>query len=276
MTQRILGGIAVILAAVIVISTLTRSPGGTSPRPPENASSPRPSDGGLQDAVPTPAPVGRAPRLAPHPNALTAAPVTTPTIDLAGRLAVRRRIERERTAVYLDSMLAITDSTVTRWPDRRGAPLRYAFTPDTANAAITPAVLDAVRGGFAAWNGNPAGLRFVETANTDEAEIVVSFVESVSSDGEFGVTSLNWDSDGAATRAEIRLALRSASEGPVLSSTVMRRVATHELGHALGLPHSGSRNDIMFPSSGANAPSRRDLATLQLLYALPPGSVKLP
>ncbi|MGH9391391.1 MAG: hypothetical protein ACRD1Z_17430 [Vicinamibacteria bacterium] len=48
------------------------------------------------------------------------------------------------------------------------------------------------------------------------------------------------------------------------------------MGHALGLPHSGDRNDIMFPTVIAPRPSPRDRATLTLLYSLPPGPLREP
>jgi predicted Zn-dependent protease len=48
----------------------------------------------------------------------------------------------------------------------------------------------------------------------------------------------------------------------------------HETWHALGLPHSADAADVMFPATQVDVLSTRDQESAQLLYRLPPGSVK--
>ena len=267
MSQRLLAGVAVVLLGLILISRLPQGePEATVATP--TTTTTQATDAGSM--------VQRAPMVAPLPNALDAPPAGTPTIDLMAVLAVRRRIEREGALVYLDSMWADTDSTLVRWADRNGAALRVAFVPDTALAGWNPSIIDAARGGLAPWNNNSANLRFAEVTNVAEADIVVSFVAAVSDSGELGVTQTQSATTGATSRVDITLALRQTEAGPLIAPQLMRRVAAHEFGHAMGLPHSGMRDDIMFPTSTVTAPSRRDQATLQLLYAVPPGPLKTP
>ena len=63
--------------------------------------------------------------------------------------------------------------------------------------------------------------------------------------------------------------------GPALL-TQIKAIAMHEMGHTLGLGHSDSQEDIMYPRyergvTRARA-SARDLATVDALYALPNGA----
>lgn len=266
MSSRPLFLVVALVATIIGLDAVRRHQGTVAPPPVQAA----------VDLEGTPAPLpASGTRLGPSP-AINDVTASTPTLDLMARLAIRRRIEREGTLVYLDSLLAKTDSMIVRWPDPGDSPLTVAFVPDTTIPGWSDAFYDDVRAAIRAWDGNSAGLRFREVAATDSADIKVRWVPALSDSGRVGLTVLAWGSDGTVHGADVTLALQESAKKAALSPSARRQVAAHELGHALGLPHSAEREDLMFPGALASSPSRRDQATLQLLYAVPPGSLRVP
>lgn len=200
-------------------------------------------------------------------------PTATPALDLIARLATRRRIAREGTNVYLDSLFGHTDSVVTRWTDRMS--LNVLLVPDTLLKQWTPALLDEARAAMRAWDGAGSGITLREIGSDKSPDITVHWTDVLTDSGQGGATTLKWSPDGVVHNATVTLALRRNTDSAAIPPATRGRIASHEFGHALGLPHSDSRDDIMFRNSPVSAPSSRDQATLRLLYVLFPGSLRV-
>lgn len=260
---RVLPVLALLLVALLVLGRLGR----TGP--------PTPPAEGPPAATETQRSAGEARSLAPPPPA--AAPADsgslTPTIDRLVTLANRQRIAREARYTYIDSLLAESDSLIRRWPERDGAPLRVALLESPELPGWTGNLPGIVRRALFAWQEVFPELRFDVVNEPDAADLVVRWLERFELE-RTGQTDLQYLPDGEIRHADIQLALQTHAGQP-LRPEGMLAVAIHEVGHALGLPHSGNPRDVMYPDTRTATISPRDRATLVLLYSVTAGSLRV-
>lgn len=191
-----------------------------------------------------------------------------PLLDSLTRLTVRQRIGGEPDRHYLDSLLTGPDSLVRHWPPEL-EPVPFAIIPG-GPAGWLDEMTGEARRAVDAWSSAGAGLRLVETRDTAAALLTIRWVDTLGGE-RGGYTDVSWDRSGRIRKAQIYLATRATVTGRPLSGESRREIALHEIGHALGLPHSSIATDVMYPIAQNSAPTDRDRFSLRLLYQLPTG-----
>jgi matrixin len=260
MKRLILPLVTCVLVGLVALDRMSRMESTTLSAAPPSES--------VADAGAAPA---RPLRPVPPRAAVESGASATPTLDRLARLAVRQQLAQAAGETYLDSLVATTDSVIRRWPDRGGQSLAVAII-EGGPADYSARLADLVRQALARWSAADVGVDFVEVADTTRADIVVRWIDRFEFD-RAGQTDLTWDQLGRVRRATLSLALHT-NAGVALGENALLAVALHEVGHAIGLPHSADTTDVMFPSTRTTRLSSRDLRTATTLYQLPTGSVK--
>lgn len=187
---------------------------------------------------------------------------------------VRRRLELSASSTYLGEVLAAHDSSLARWADRRTTPLRVWIQSRSTIENWTPALVPLVREAFLDWGNAGLPLNFVFVTDSLSADVHVTWInrfdESIS-----GKTLWTHDERWLILAANVVLAVHHRSGDP-LDNAAMKAIALHEVGHLLGLDHTGDTTSIMAPRVRVKELSGADRATAQLLYALPPGRIGAP
>jgi matrixin len=194
-----------------------------------------------------------------------------PMRDLAD---IKSRLAAGQSATYIGDVLAVQDSVIFRWPERRINAIRVWVSSGKNLPGWSESFADMARSVFGEWGAAGSPLRFDFVLDSVSSDIQVKWINS------FGTSRI-----GSATRlidqhswivgAEIDIAVHD-SAGRTFSPIELTGIARHEVGHALGLGHSQDRRTLMFPEETMYDITPLDLATLRLIYTLPPGPVNKP
>jgi len=204
------------------------------------------------------------PRMASRRAANTLPPLRAPD--------VRRRLAQGSPGTYIDELLLGRDSALTRWPDRMRRPLRVWVAAGDEVDGWRPIFNDQVRAAFTQWTDAGVPLRFAFVRDSVSADVHVGWVNRFN-EPISGKTLWARDDRWWIVSADIALAVHH-HDGDELDVPQIRAIALHEIGHLIGLDHTGDPANIMASKVRVRELSPADQATARLLYSVPAGRVR--
>jgi hypothetical protein len=202
------------------------------------------------------------------PDTEAAAPVAT----AAPEAPVLPAAEACRNVGYLCSELDTAERIqLRRWTAVTGPVVVHIPRPDFESPSDAARLQQAAAMGLRAWNGQPFEIS-ADLRGDRSPHFAVRWTRTLSGN-RIGVASTRWSAPTGLQVVAIELTTRSPFDpSRLIDAEQVRLTAAHEMGHALGLPHSNSPRDVMYPTNTATAMSAQDYRTMESLYALPDGT----
>lgn len=217
------------------------------------------------------APSGDTVVTSPNERVVSAGALPAPERNIEG---IRQHLREFSYGTYIGDILAARDSNIARWPERRTKPVTVWIDDRSPLAGPDQALAFQVRRAFDDWGvaGVPMVFNFVnDSAGADVKVTFIDHFERAMSGRTLWTRDPNW----WIIAGDIQLSLRSGS-GQLLTPEQVYSIALHEIGHLLGLDHTADTTAIMAPRVRVRTLAPADVATMKLIYGLPPGTVKAP
>jgi predicted Zn-dependent protease len=197
---------------------------------------------------------------------------TTPAAPARDLAEIRRRLAEGAPGTYIDEILLDHDSALARWHDRSSRPLKVWVEPMSAVLDWRHEFVGRVHEAFADWEATGIPVRFFFVTDSADADVHVNWIdhfdEPISGKTLWARDERWWIVDG-----DITIAVHH-NGGDALDASAIKAIALHEVGHLVGLDHTGDTANIMTARVRVRELSPADRATVRLLYELPAGSVR--
>jgi predicted Zn-dependent protease len=177
-----------------------------------------------------------------------------------------------RNVGYLCAPLELNERMrLQRWKDFSGTIVIHVPRPSFESAADGARLQQAAMSGLRAWNSQPYQI-FTDLSGERTAHFSVTWTRNLTG-SLLGVARTRWSAPTGLQVVTLELATRWPYDpNRVIDPQQVRLTAAHEMGHALGLPHSSAENDVMYPSNTATSLSAQDYRTMESLYRMPDGT----